>query len=672
MATKAKTPATKKATTTPSAASVTSAPIVVSAPIGNAADVEHLGNGIHWVGLRDKDPFHLNPYLIIDGDDAVLLDPGGLMTAAAVFARVKGLIDPKKIRYIVAHHQDPDVCSAVNFFRPHVAPDCKIVCHSRMSVLIKHFGAGFEFLEVDRNNWQLTFGGGRVLTFAHTPYLHSPGAIVTYDKRSQTAFTSDLFGGITPEWNLFASEKTADELESFHIGYMPSTDILHHGLRQIEALGPIRRLAPQHGSIIDGDLVERFFAHMKKIQVGMFADDLFKDRIVEQNQANRMRQMVENANVNFMAADENGKIVYINPAARQMFLEIESSMPCKVDEMVGKSYDIFHKNPQHQRHIMQGHSNMLPRSTRIQFGPYYLLISAFGVYDSEGKFQGPGVVWENVTEQTKLEQRDAEVKRSAVAMTEELTASSDHLRNVSLNMSSVAEETSAQANTVSDASVNVASNINTVVSSVKEMTLAINEISANASKSSTVAHHAVNLAKIANTKVTELDTSSKEIGKVTRVISDIAQQTNLLALNATIEAARAGEMGRGFAVVANSIKDLAKQTRASTEDITEKIEKIQEVTKSATESIREITEIIGQINDISSSIASSVEEQSAVSGEISNNMQAAAQGVGEISSNVSTVADAANGTSKGATDTRVSAEQLAELSQRLSNLVKDF
>ena len=58
--------------------------------------------------------------------------------------------------------------------------------------------------------------------------------------------------------------------------------------------------------------------------------------------------------------------------------------------------------------------------------------------------------------------------------------------------------------------------------------------------------------------VTGINSQMEEIGKIVRLISDIASQTNLLALNAAIEAARAGEAGRGFAVVAAEVKSLAQ------------------------------------------------------------------------------------------------------------------
>lgn len=77
-------------------------------------------------------------------------------------------------------------------------------------------------------------------------------------------------------------------------------------------------------------------------------------------------------------------------------------------------------------------------------------------------------------------------------------------------------------------------------------------------------------------KVVKMDEETRAIMDILHIIRQIADRTNLLALNATIEAARAGEAGKGFGVVATEVKDLSKQTRSAVEDISARIQSIEE------------------------------------------------------------------------------------------------
>src|SRR6202451_4583488 len=262
---------------------------------------------------------------------------------------------------------------------------------------------------------------------------------------------------------------------------------------------------------------------------------------------------------------------------------------------------------------------------------------------------------------------------SQVAGTADQVASaSEALNTTSQQITANSEETSAQAEIVSKAAQAVSQNLQTVATGAEEMEGSIKEIAKNATEAARAATSAVKVAKSTTATVSKLGESSNEIGQVIKVITSIAQQTNLLALNATIEAARAGEAGKGFAVVANEVKELAKETARATEDISRKIEAIQSDTKAAVDAIASISGVITQINDISGTIATAVEEQNATTNEMSRNVTEAAHGSGEITSNIGGVADAAQSTTRGATDTQKASQQLVETSAQLRRLVEQF
>ena len=253
-----------------------------------------------------------------------------------------------------------------------------------------------------------------------------------------------------------------------------------------------------------------------------------------------------------------------------------------------------------------------------------------------------------------------------------LVSAAEELNKVSQQMGASAEETAAQSNVVSAASGQVTNNVATVATAADEMSASIKEIAKNTAEATQVATTAVKTADETNVTIGKLGQSSAEIGQVIKVITSIAQQTNLLALNATIEAARAGEAGKGFAVVANEVKELAKETAKATEDISRKIEAIQNDTKGAVAAIGQIGVVIGQINDIQTTIASAVEEQSATTNEINRNLAEAAKGTTDISHNIAGVAEAARSTTAGAAETQKSAQTLERMAAELQGLVGQF
>ncbi len=269
-------------------------------------------------------------------------------------------------------------------------------------------------------------------------------------------------------------------------------------------------------------------------------------------------------------------------------------------------------------------------------------------------------------------ERMSETVNGIAQGSETLSSASEELSAVSQQMSAAAEETAVQASSVSVAAEQVSHNVQSVSAGAEELGASISEIAQSATEAAQVAAQAVQVAGQANDTIVKLGASSQEIGEVVKVITSIAEQTNLLALNATIEAARAGEVGKGFAVVASEVKDLARKTAASSEEIGRKITTIQADTTDAVEAIGQITTIVQRINDIQTVIAAAVEEQAVTTNEIGRSVTEAATGAGEIARNITGVAETARGTTQGATETHRAAEELSRLASDLIGLVGRF
>lgn len=253
-----------------------------------------------------------------------------------------------------------------------------------------------------------------------------------------------------------------------------------------------------------------------------------------------------------------------------------------------------------------------------------------------------------------------------------LSAASVQLSAVSQQMSAAAEETAARAGSVSVAAEQVSNNVQSVSAGTEELSTTVSEIARNTTEAAQVAAQAVRVAEQTSATVLRLGASSAEIGEVVKVITSIAEQTNMLALNATIEAARAGDVGKGFAVVAGEVKELARKTATSSEEIGRKIATIQQDTSAAVDAITQITDIVQRVNDIQTVIAAAVEEQAVTTNEIGRSVTEAADGTGDIARSITGVAETARGTTQGATETHRAAEELARLATDLLGLVRRF
>ena len=143
----------------------------------------------------------------------------------------------------------------------------------------------------------------------------------------------------------------------------------------------------------------------------------------------------------------------------------------------------------------------------------------------------------------------------------------------------------------------------------------------------------------ASESMRKLQEKTKEVQDITGVIFSISKQTNLLALNASIESARAGEAGKSFAVVAEQIRELAEQTRKSTEDIARIIGELRDNAGEAAENVEASVRSAEQQKQLIDDASKSFAQISRDMGMLSGNVDEADQKISALASSNDTIVE---------------------------------
>ena len=131
------------------------------------------------------------------------------------------------------------------------------------------------------------------------------------------------------------------------------------------------------------------------------------ERRAKEEQAQRLQKAVDGAQTAMMTIDRDLVVTYVNEATKRVMEKNGDALRTLYrgfdpNKLVGTCIDIFHKNPAHQRRMLENPAN-LPYETDIHVGPLVFRIRVSAIHDIKGVYVGNTLEWSDVTELRKKE-----------------------------------------------------------------------------------------------------------------------------------------------------------------------------------------------------------------------------------------------------------------------------
>ncbi|MEW6563527.1 MAG: MBL fold metallo-hydrolase [Pseudomonadota bacterium] len=220
----------------------------------------------------EEDGVRSNQYLVMRGEEGVLLDPGGFGVMPRVLAEMLRYLSPHQIKAIILSHQDPDIVGGIaTWLELTDAP----VYISRIWVrFLPHYGirAMHRFVGVPDEGVVQEISPDFTLQLVPAHFLHSEGQINVYDPESRILFSGDIGAAMLPVEKdyVFVDDFEAHlpYIEEFHKRYMCSNRAARLWVERISKLD-VEIIAPQHGPIYRGKAVRDFLNWFADLRCGV-------------------------------------------------------------------------------------------------------------------------------------------------------------------------------------------------------------------------------------------------------------------------------------------------------------------------------------------------------------------------------------------------------------------
>lgn len=224
---------------------------------------------------ESADAVQANQFLIVDGDHAALIDPGGNIAYKNILMARQQYWLSKSLDFILASHADPDIIASLSKW--FVQSDCKLVISRVWARFAPHFCSKKDqalgrIVPIPDRGMDIQLGNA-VIKALPAHFLHSEGNFQFYDTVSKVLFSGDMGASMVSHQAI--GQPVADfdahlpSMEGFHRRYMSSNKVCRYWVNMVRTLD-IDAIVPQHGCYFKGEvMVNRFLDWVEQLDCGV-------------------------------------------------------------------------------------------------------------------------------------------------------------------------------------------------------------------------------------------------------------------------------------------------------------------------------------------------------------------------------------------------------------------
>lgn len=229
---------------------------------------------------EDDESVPSNQFMIIDDNEAAIIDPGGDLTFTPLTLEITKFIDLDSIKYVIGSHQDPDILASMPRWLIHLN-NTKLVIPKLWERFLPHYNSAFtkgrllhglseRLIGVPDRGAICNLGRSHIMILpAH--FLHSVGNIQFYDPVSRILFSGDMGASLCGHSGIPVTDfkEHINNMQGFHQRYMVSkkaTKLWADSVRQL----PVEIMVPQHGKRLDGqEMFDMFLDWISALECGI-------------------------------------------------------------------------------------------------------------------------------------------------------------------------------------------------------------------------------------------------------------------------------------------------------------------------------------------------------------------------------------------------------------------